>query len=81
MLDRDALSQALKDAATRFGGIDVLHKELAGTGVQAAHVGINVSIGVCVIPGLPTAQPEEISPVYWDLHTTHRDEAERVLNL
>ena len=167
VLDRDALTQALKDAATRFGGIDVLeyspvgtfgttvltapaatepshvehemnfqlygaitatkavlpamretgagtllyttgagsiepvpqvanvnaaaaalrnwainlHKELAGTGIQAAHVGIDVSIGTAVIPGLPTAQPEQISPVYWELHTTKRDQAEHVFSL
>ncbi|GAV37383.1 SDR family NAD(P)-dependent oxidoreductase [Streptomyces acidiscabies] len=58
-----------------------LHKELAGTGVQAAHVAIDVSIGTPAIPGFPTAQPEEISPVYWDLHTTERDRAERVFSL
>ncbi|SQD97394.1 MULTISPECIES: SDR family NAD(P)-dependent oxidoreductase [unclassified Parafrankia] len=57
-----------------------LHKELAGTGIQAAHVGIDVSIGTAVIPGAPVAQPEEISPVYWELHTTHRDAAERVFS-
>ncbi|MEV6405489.1 SDR family NAD(P)-dependent oxidoreductase [Streptomyces bobili] len=55
-----------------------LHKELDGTGVQAAHIGIDVSIGTPAVPGLPTARPEEISPVYWDLHTTHRDQAEHV---
>ncbi|MER6374735.1 hypothetical protein ABT255_41690 [Streptomyces mirabilis] len=56
------------------------HNELAdaGTGVQAAHVGIDVSIGTAVIPGLPTAQPEQIAPVYWELHATARDQAERV---
>lgn len=166
VLDRDALTQALKDAATRFGGIDVLeyspvaglstvmvtpvaaepahvqheiefqlygamaatkavlptmreagsgtllyttgagsidpvpqvgnvnaaaaalrnwainlHKELDGTGIQAAHVGIDVSIGTPAVPGFPTAQPEEISPVYWDLHTTKRDQAELVFSL
>ncbi|MEE1762859.1 MULTISPECIES: SDR family NAD(P)-dependent oxidoreductase [unclassified Streptomyces] len=165
VLDRDALTQALKDAAARFGGIDVLeyspvaaltttlvtpteaepahvqheiefqlygaiaatkavlpamreagagtllyttgagsidpvpqvgnvnaaaaalrnwvmnlHKELDGTGVQAAHVGIDVSIGTPAVPGFPTAQPEEISPVYWDLHTTKRDQAELVFS-
>ncbi|QJS98938.1 SDR family NAD(P)-dependent oxidoreductase [Streptomyces asoensis] len=58
-----------------------LHNELAGTGVQAAHVGIDVSIGTAVIPGLPTARPEQISPLYWELHTTHREEAERVFRL
>ncbi|MFE4970193.1 SDR family NAD(P)-dependent oxidoreductase [Streptomyces sp. NPDC056660] len=167
VLDRDALTQALQDAATKFGGIDVLeyspvgtfgttalttptatdpshvqhemefqlygaiaatqavlpamrdaaagtllyttgagsidpvpqvanvnaaaaalrnwainlHKELDGTGVQAAHVGIDVSIGVSVVPGFPTAQPDEISPVYWELHTSNRDQAERVFSL
>ncbi|MES5820937.1 SDR family NAD(P)-dependent oxidoreductase [Streptomyces sp. RG80] len=58
-----------------------LHKELDGTGVQAAHVGIDVSIGTPAVPGFPTAQPEEISPVYWDLHTTKRDQAELVFSL
>ncbi|MET8980113.1 SDR family NAD(P)-dependent oxidoreductase [Streptomyces sp. NPDC004539] len=57
-----------------------LHKELAGSGVQAAHVGIDVSIGMSVVPGFPTARPEEISPVYWELHTVHRDKAERVFS-
>ena len=167
VLDRDTLTQALKDAATRFGGIDVLeyspvgtfgvttlttpsgtepshvefemnfqlygaiaatqavlpamreagagtllyttgagsidpvpqvgnvnaaaaalrnwvinlHKELDGTGIQAAHVGIDVSIGTPAVPGFPTAQPEEISPVYWELHTTRRDQAELVFGI
>ncbi|WP_330350926.1 SDR family NAD(P)-dependent oxidoreductase [Streptomyces sp. NBC_00582] len=58
-----------------------LHKELDGTGIQAAHVGIDVSIGTPAVPGFPTAQPEEISPVYWDLHTTKRDQAELVFSL
>ncbi|MFI1332895.1 SDR family oxidoreductase [Streptomyces sp. NPDC020845] len=64
-------------AALRNWAIN-LHNELAGTGIQAAHVGIDVSIGTSILPRLPTAQPEEISPVYWALHATHRDEAERV---
>ncbi|MGW3744279.1 hypothetical protein ACWD62_27730 [Streptomyces sp. NPDC005146] len=29
----------------------------------------------------PTAQPEQISPVYWELHTTGRDQAEHVFGL
>ncbi|MFJ3310367.1 hypothetical protein ACIPSA_46760 [Streptomyces sp. NPDC086549] len=66
-------------AALRNWAIN-LHKELAGSGVQAAHVGIDVSIGMSVVPGFPTAQPEEISPVYWELHTAHRDKAERVFS-
>ncbi|MFJ6087789.1 SDR family NAD(P)-dependent oxidoreductase [Streptomyces sp. NPDC092369] len=57
-----------------------LHKELDGTGVQAAHVGIDVSIGMSVVPGFPTAEPEEISPAYWELHTTKRDQAELVFS-
>ncbi|MFJ8468102.1 SDR family NAD(P)-dependent oxidoreductase [Streptomyces swartbergensis] len=60
-----------------------LHKELAeaGTGIQAAHVGIDSSIGVSVIPGLEAARPEQISPLYWELHTTKRDQAELVFKL
>jgi short-subunit dehydrogenase len=58
-----------------------LHTELAGSGIQSAHVGIDASIGVSVIPGLEAARPEQISPLYWELHTTHRDEAERVFRL
>ncbi|WP_345008544.1 SDR family NAD(P)-dependent oxidoreductase [Streptomyces shaanxiensis] len=60
-----------------------LHKGLAdaGTGIQAAHVGIDASIGVSVIPGVEAVQPEEISPLYWDLHTTRRDEAELVFKV
>ncbi|MFD0033165.1 SDR family NAD(P)-dependent oxidoreductase [Streptomyces sp. NPDC055059] len=66
-------------AALRNWAIN-LHKELDGTGVQAAHVGIDVSIGMSVVPGFPTAEPEEISPVYWELHTTRRDQAELVFS-
>ncbi|MEU2421413.1 SDR family NAD(P)-dependent oxidoreductase [Streptomyces sp. NPDC007851] len=66
-------------AALRNWAIN-LHKELDGTGVQAAHIGIDVSIGTPAVPGFPTAQPEEISPVYWDLHTTRRDQAELVFS-
>lgn len=59
-----------------------LQKELAGIGIQAAHVGIDVSIGTSAVPGFPTAQPEEIDlPVYWYLHTTKRDQAELVFRL
>ncbi|WP_406322755.1 SDR family NAD(P)-dependent oxidoreductase [Streptomyces sp. NBC_01637] len=67
-------------AALRNWAIN-LHKELDGTGIQAAHVGIDVSIGMSVVPGFPTAKPEQISPVYWDLHTTKRDQAELVFSL
>ncbi|MEK0099542.1 SDR family NAD(P)-dependent oxidoreductase [Streptomyces sp. A475] len=57
-----------------------LHKELDGTGIQAAPVGIDVSIGTPAVPGFPTAQPEEISRVYFELHTTKRDQAELVFS-
>ncbi|WP_405745460.1 hypothetical protein [Streptomyces canus] len=39
-----------------------LHKQPAGTGVQAARVSIDVSIGTAVIPALHTARPEQILP-------------------
>lgn len=58
-----------------------LHKELAGSGIQAAHVGIDASIGVSVLPGVEAARPEQISPTYWELHTTKRDEDELVFKL
>jgi hypothetical protein len=68
-------------AAALRNWVKNLHGELAGTGIQAAHVGIDASIGVSVIPGLEAAEPEQISPLYWELHTIHRDEAERVFRL
>lgn len=60
-----------------------LHNELAaaGTGIQAAHLGIDASVGVSVIPGVEAVQAEEIAPLYWDLHTTKRDEAELVFRI
>jgi NADP-dependent 3-hydroxy acid dehydrogenase YdfG len=67
-----AASAALRNWATN------LHKELAGTGVQAAHVALDVTIGTSSFYGRPTATADQLSPVYWDLHTTHRDEAERI---
>ncbi|MFI8252393.1 SDR family NAD(P)-dependent oxidoreductase [Streptomyces filamentosus] len=57
-----------------------LHKELAGTGVQAAHVAIGAWIGTGGPPGVPAAPAEEIASLYWDLHTQH-DEAERVFTV
>lgn len=54
-----------------------LHKELAGTGVQAAHVAIGVWVGTDGPPGVPAASAEEIAGLYWDLHT-QRDDVERV---
>lgn len=54
-----------------------LHKELAGTGIQAGHVAIDVSVDTPAFPGAPTAPAEQIARAYWDLHT-QRDDAERV---
>ncbi|MFI5659904.1 SDR family NAD(P)-dependent oxidoreductase [Streptomyces sp. NPDC051684] len=53
-----------------------LHKELTGTGIQAAHVAIGAWIGTDGPPGVPAAPAEDVAPLYWDLHT-RRDEAER----
>jgi NAD(P)-dependent dehydrogenase (short-subunit alcohol dehydrogenase family) len=55
-----------------------LHKELAGTGIQAAHVAIDVSVDTPAFPGAPTAPAAQIATIYWDLHTTGRDKAEHV---
>lgn len=67
-----AASAALRNWAVN------LHNELAGTGVQAAHVALDVTIGTASFYGRPTATADQISPLYWDLHTTHREEAERI---
>lgn len=56
-----------------------LDKELAGSGVHAAHVAINVWIGDGGPEGFPTATPEQIAPLYWDLHEK-RDRSEAVFN-
>ncbi|WP_033328447.1 SDR family NAD(P)-dependent oxidoreductase [Streptomyces yerevanensis] len=54
-----------------------LNKELAGSGVHAAHVAIGVWIGEGGPEGFPTATSEEIAPLYWDLHE-NRDRSEAV---
>ena len=51
-----------------------LNKELNGTGVYAAHFGIDVVIGgsdnsELVVPGFTVVPAEDIAAVYWDLHT------------
>ena len=56
-----------------------LNKELAGSGVHAAHVAINVWIGEGGPDGIPTATPEQIAPLYWDLYE-RRDRPEVVFN-
>src|SRR3954454_7945380 len=65
-------------AALRNWAIN-LNKELAGTGVYAGHVAINVWIGGGGPEGFPTATPEQIAPLYWDLHE-NRDRSEAVFN-
>ncbi|WP_330350920.1 hypothetical protein [Streptomyces sp. NBC_00582] len=54
-----------------------VQQELTGTGVHAAHVAINVRIGGGGPEGFPTATPDEIAPLYWDLHDL-RDRSEAV---
>lgn len=62
-----------------------LNKELAGSGVYAGHVAISVWIGEGAVArdgapdGFPTATPEQIAPVYWDLHE-NRDRPEAVFS-
>lgn len=58
-----------------------LHGELAGSGIQAAHVGIDASIGSTPLPGIPSATPEEVAPLFWELHTRKRDQAEAVFRV
>ncbi|GAB2644005.1 hypothetical protein GCM10009743_19090 [Kribbella swartbergensis] len=55
-----------------------LNKELAGSGVHAAHIVINVWLGGGP-EGSPTATPEQITRLYWDLHE-NRDRSEAVFN-
>lgn len=68
----DAAAAALRNWAIN------LHKELDGTGVQAAHIAIDATIGTPTFSGQPRGTADRIAPVYWDLHTTHRDQTERV---
>ncbi|MDP4505072.1 SDR family NAD(P)-dependent oxidoreductase [Nonomuraea turcica] len=56
-----------------------LHNELAGSGVYAAHVAITAWIGEGGPEGIPTATPEQIAPLYWDLYE-RRDQPELVFN-
>jgi NADP-dependent 3-hydroxy acid dehydrogenase YdfG len=66
-------------AALRNWAIN-LNKELAGTGVYAAHVAIGVNINVSAIPGFPVAPAEDIAAVYWELHN-QRQAAEHILTV
>jgi NAD(P)-dependent dehydrogenase (short-subunit alcohol dehydrogenase family) len=55
-----------------------LHKELADTGIQAAHIGLDATIGTPTFYGQPQATADQLSLLYWDLHITNRDQAERI---
>ncbi|MGI5192973.1 SDR family NAD(P)-dependent oxidoreductase [Streptomyces sp. CA-288835] len=54
-----------------------LYKELADSGVYAAHVAISVWIGDGGPEGIPSATPEQIAPLYWELYEV-RDRPEAV---
>ncbi|MFM9448800.1 SDR family NAD(P)-dependent oxidoreductase [Streptomyces acidiscabies] len=70
--NRDAAAAALRNWAIN------LHKELDGTGIQAAHIGIDATIGTPTFYGQPRVMADEISPVHWALHTTQRDQPEQI---
>ncbi|MET8082155.1 SDR family NAD(P)-dependent oxidoreductase [Streptomyces sp. NPDC005303] len=70
-----AANVSTASAALRNWAIN-LRKELAGTGIQAAHVALDVTIAAPTFYGQPKATADQISPVYWDLHATDRDKAE-----
>lgn len=57
-----------------------LNKELADSGVYAAHVGIDVSIDVATMPGLSTAPASDIAAAYWRLHEA-REQAEFIFRV
>ncbi|MFJ8768720.1 SDR family NAD(P)-dependent oxidoreductase [Streptomyces clavifer] len=54
-----------------------LNKELAGSGVYAAHVALRVWIGAGGPEGIPSAAPADIAALYWELYES-RDCAEVV---
>ncbi|MGW0819588.1 SDR family NAD(P)-dependent oxidoreductase [Streptomyces viridiviolaceus] len=56
-----------------------LHNELAGSGIHAAHIAINTWLGEGGPEGIPSATPEQVAPLYWDLYE-RRDQAEAVFN-
>jgi short-subunit dehydrogenase len=51
-----------------------LHRELAGTGVHAAHVGIAVSIDRAVMPGSAVATASDIADAYYELYRLGTDD-------
>src|SRR5690242_16919750 len=55
-----------------------LHHTLAGKGVHAATVAINLLPAATAPEGVPHASPDDIAQVYWDLHAT-RDRYEHLV--
>ncbi|SFH21904.1 SDR family NAD(P)-dependent oxidoreductase [Streptomyces mirabilis] len=68
----DAAAAALRNWAIN------LHKELDGTGIQAAHIGIDATIGTPTFYGQPRVTADQISPVHWELHAAQRDQSEQI---
>jgi hypothetical protein len=56
-----------------------LHNELAGSGIHTAHIAINTWFGEGGPEDIPSATPEQVAPLYWDLYE-RRDQAEAVFN-
>ncbi|MFG6197020.1 SDR family NAD(P)-dependent oxidoreductase [Nonomuraea sp. JJY05] len=56
-----------------------LHNELSGSGIHAAHIAINTWLGEGGPEGIPSATPEQVAPLYWDLYE-RGDQAEAVFN-
>jgi NAD(P)-dependent dehydrogenase (short-subunit alcohol dehydrogenase family) len=56
-----------------------LNATLAGRGVHAADVVVNVGISTEPTPGRAQRHPDELAQLYWDLHV-NRDEREIVVN-
>jgi NADP-dependent 3-hydroxy acid dehydrogenase YdfG len=60
-------------AALRNWAIN-LHRELQGSGVHAAHVGIAVSIDRAVMPGSAVAPAADIADAYYELYRGATDD-------
>jgi hypothetical protein len=69
----NAAAAALRNWVLNLNGV------LAGQGVYAGHVALNVWIGAGGPAGIPSAEPDTIAALYWDLYE-HRATAEAVFN-
>ncbi|MFE2564435.1 hypothetical protein [Streptomyces mirabilis] len=56
-----------------------LHNELSESGIYTAHIAISTRLGEGGPEGIPSAAPEHVAPLYWDLHE-RRDLAEVVFD-